>query len=229
MFFVFDGVDGAGKTTQIKLFVEWLNSQNHSVVTCKDPGSTALGEELRRLLLDKHHVPIAMRTEMMMFTTARTQLVEEIIRPALEQMKTVVLDRYILSTVVYQGHAGHLDPKDVWKVNHIATDGLMPDVSFIFDLSPALAFDRMHRRVEDPQPKQTPKSGVAGAGKELDRMESRGIAYFEKVRNGFLLEAERWPDRVEVIDANRSIEKIQQEIRELALRYIRRRSPDKIS
>jgi dTMP kinase len=215
MFFVFDGVDGAGKTTQIERFVQWLQSQGKSVVACKDPGSTALGEELRKLLLEKHQIPISMRSEMMMFTTARTQLVEEIVRPALQQGKTVVLDRYILSTVVYQGHAGQLDPQDVWRVNHIATAGLMPEVTFIFDLPPELAFQRLQRRTRNQ------------SHDDLDRMESRGIEYFEKVRAGFLLEAERWPDRVEVIDANRPIDTIEKELQALATRYMQRRSTDK--
>jgi len=109
MFFVFDGVDGSGKTTQLNLFADWLGQQGHDVVTCKDPGTTELGERLREILLHQSETPIHIRSEMMMFTTARTQLVEQIIRPALDAGKSVVLDRYVLSTVVYQGHAGDLD------------------------------------------------------------------------------------------------------------------------
>jgi dTMP kinase len=216
MFFVFDGVDGAGKSTQIERFVQWLRDMGKSVLSCKDPGSTALGEELRKLLLEKHQIPISMRSEMMMFTTARTQLIEELVRPALNQGQFVVLDRYILSTVVYQGHAGQLDPLDIWKINHIATCGLMPDVTFLFDLSPHLAFERLQKRAP------------AETGSNLDRMESRGIEYFEKVRSGFLLEAERWPDGVEIIDAERTVDAIGTEIRDLATRYMRRRSVDTI-
>ena len=105
MFFVFDGVDGSGKTTQLNRLADWLRSQDREVVVCKDPGTTELGERLREILLSKSETPIHMRSEMMMFTTARTQLVEQIVRPALAAGKTVVLDRYVLSTVVYQGHA----------------------------------------------------------------------------------------------------------------------------
>lgn len=208
MFFVFEGVDGAGKTTQLQLFAEWLNSLGHRVVTCQDPGSTQLGEELRRLLLGNHQTPIHMRTEMMLFTTARTQLVEEIIKPALLVGQTVVLDRYILSTVVYQGHAGNLKPDDVWTVNRIATDGLLPDVTFVLDLDVQTASRRM--------------------GNSLDRMESRGAVYFEKVRQGFIHEAQRWPDRVELIDAAQSVSDMQSEIRQLASGYLTRRNNDKI-
>jgi dTMP kinase len=213
MFFVFDGVDGAGKSTQIKQFLPWLESQGREVVACKDPGSTILGEELRRLLLERHQIPIAMRSEMMMFTTARTQLVEELIRPALASGKSVALDRYIFSTVVYQGHAGLLDPNEIWTVNRIATNGLMPDLTFIFDLSPARAFERLQKRVSEG----------------LDRMESRGLDYFEKVRAGYLREAERWHTGVEIIDSDRPAEEIQAEIRNLAIGYMERKRNDRMS
>lgn len=205
MFFVFEGLDGAGKTTQLLQFAQWLESIGHSVITCKDPGSTELGEQLRAILLGKHETPIHLRTEMMLFTTARTQLVEEIIKPALANGKTVVLDRYIFSTVVYQGYAGDLKPDDLWTVNRIATDGLMPDVTFVLDLPVSAALQRL--------------------GKNLDRMESRGVEYFEKVRTGFIREAERWPDRVELIDANQSISEMRTNIRELATSYLKRRLP----
>jgi len=209
MFFVFDGIDGAGKSTQMTRFVHWLESQGHEVVTCKDPGSTELGEQLRELLLreNKSHpdTPIHMLTEMMMFTTARTQLVQQIINPALAAGKTVVLDRYIFSTVVYQGHAGDLNPDDIWTVNRIATAGRMPDVTFILDLDVATAINRL--------------------GSNLDRMESRGSAYFEKVRAGFLKEADRWPTKVEVVDASQTPDAMHAEIVELASGYLQRHNP----
>ena len=131
-----------------------------------------------------------------MFMTARCQLVEELIKPALASGKTVVCDRYVFSTVVYQGHAGDLDAEDVWKVNEIATAGLMPDMTFIFDLDIATASGRM--------------------GTLRDRMESRGEVYFQRVRAGFLEEAQRSPRGVEVIDASGEIDDIQATIRRAA-------------
>jgi dTMP kinase len=204
MFFVFEGVDGAGKTTQLQRFSQWLESSGHSVVACKDPGSTQLGEQLRSLLLGTHQTPIHMRTEMMMFTTARTQLVEQIIKPALATGKTVVLDRYILSTVVYQGYAGKLNPDDIWSINRIATDRLMPDVTFVLDLDIETAEQRL--------------------GSSLDRMESRGRNYFEAVRAGFIAEVERCPENIEIIDASRTQDAIQSDIQERASRYLARKS-----
>ena len=204
MFFVFDGVDGAGKSTQLEMFVQWLAEQGHDVVTCSDPGSTELGEQIRAILLGKHETPISMRAEMMLFTTARTQLIQQVIKPALALGQTVVLDRYIFSTVVYQGHAGDLASDDIWSVNRIATENHLPDATFILDVPVDIAMSRL--------------------GKTLDRMESRGNEYFERVRNGFLLESERWPDTVDVIDATRDPNEIQSDIRKLAIKYIKRQA-----
>ena len=203
MFIVFEGVDGAGKTTQLNSLVQWLRQRQHDVVTCKDPGSTALGEQLRAILLGKHETPISMRAEMMLFTTARTQLVDEIVRPALDRGQTVVLDRYLFSTVVYQGYAGHLDAEDIRKVNHVATAGLMPDLTFILDLPLETALQRL--------------------GSSLDRMESRGPEYLKRVREGFQQEASRWPTGVELVDADRSSEAIAREIETLTQQYLDRR------
>ena len=183
MFFVFDGLDGSGKTTQLKRFAARLESQGKSVVVAKDPGTTKLGEELRAILLTQSDTPISMRAEMMLFTTARTQLVEEVIRPALADGKFVVLDRYVLSTVVYQGHAGELEAEQVRTINDLATKGLWPQMTFVLDLP----VDEATRRLGD----------------DLDRMESRGAAYFEKVRSGFLAQAEKCDSAV-VIDASQS-------------------------
>jgi dTMP kinase len=200
MFIVFEGVDGAGKTTQLNKLVQWLEQSGHDIVSCNDPGSTALGEQLRAILLGAHETSIAMRTEMMLFTTARTQLVQEIIKPAIEAGKTVVLDRYIFSTIVYQGHAGDLETEDIRSVNHVATEGLMPDLTFVLDLPVEVSMKRL--------------------GDSLDRMESRGSEYFEKVRDGFILESERWPTGVELIDANRAPEEIQAEIQKTTEKYL---------
>ena len=195
MFFVFDGVDGSGKSTQLKLFADWLREQGHDVVTCKDPGTTELGEKLRDILLSKSETPIHMRSEMMMFSTARTQLVEQVIRPALKSGKTVVLDRYILSTIVYQGHAGALDPGEIRTVNDIATNRLSPNHTFVFNLPVETALQRL--------------------GDDLDRMESRGKAYFEKVRKGFLTESEN-DSSVSVLDATQTVEEIADAVRKIA-------------
>jgi len=204
MIFVFDGVDGAGKSTQLEMFVRWLRERGDDVVTCNDPGSTELGERIRSVLLGDHEIPISIRAEMMLFTTARTQLIEQVVKPAIKNNQTVVLDRYIFSTIVYQGHAGDLDPDELWTINRIATDGVLPDATFILDVPVDVAMKRL--------------------GSSLDRMESRGPQYFERVRKGFLTEAKRWPDCVDVIDATKNPDEMHQEIREHALKHIAKKT-----
>ena len=203
MFIVFEGVDGAGKTTQLTQLVKWLEQRGTSVVTCKDPGSTKLGEALRSILLNSVDTPISMRAEMMLFTTARAQLVNEIVRPALAAGETVVLDRYIYSTIVYQGHAGDLPTDDIRQVSHIATEGLKPDLTFVIDLPVDVSMQRL--------------------GDSLDRMESRGQEYFEKVRAGFIAESKRSPKGIELIDGNRPPEEIQVELQTITERYLQDR------
>jgi len=193
MFFSFDGVDGAGKSAQIDLLGDWLRTQGHDVVTCRDPGSTELGESIRSILLDSHETPIHRRSEMLLYMAARTQMVEEIIRPALDAGKSVVSDRYLLANVVYQGHAGGIDVETIWQVGRIATDDISPTLTFLLDISPKTAMARLNR--------------------EPDRIESQGLGYLDQVRQGFLREAQRLgSERIMVIDATQTIEVIHEQI-----------------
>jgi len=198
MFFSIDGGDGTGKSTQCELFCGWLRELGHDVVSCRDPGSTPLGEAIRELLLDRHDLEIHRRSEMLLYMAARSQLVEQVIRPALERGKTVVSDRYLLANVVYQGHGGGLDVDVLWEVGRVATAGLMPDLTVVLDLPAEAAAKRLDG--------------------QLDRMERQGAEFHGRVREGFLAEAARWPDRIVVIDAARPIERVQEGIREAAKR-----------
>ncbi len=194
MFVTFDGVDGTGKSTQVELYCDWLRSLGRDVVTCRDPGGTELGERIRRILLDRHEIPIHRRSEMLLYQASRAQLVEEVIRPGLEAGRLVVCDRFLLATAVYQGHAGGLDVDDIWSTGHVATAGIRPDRTFVLDMPAALAAQRIQG--------------------EWDRIESQGLAYLESVRQGYLREARRDPARLMVIDANRPIDAVQQDIRQ---------------
>src|SRR5207244_1597472 len=124
--------DGTGKSTQCRLLVEWLTAQKVPVTACTDPGGTALGMELRKLLLFGRQHRIATMTEAMLFMASRAQLVEEVIRPALDRGEVVVSDRFLLANVVYQGHAGGVNggvnPEDLWAVGRFVTGGLEPDL-----------------------------------------------------------------------------------------------------
>jgi dTMP kinase len=195
MFLSIDGGDGTGKSTQVELLAQWLRQQGHEVVTCRDPGSTPLGEAIRKILLDRHDLHIHRRSEMLLYMAARTQMVEEVIRPALEQGKTVLCDRYLLANVVYQGYGGGLDVATLWEVGRVATGGLMPELTIVLDVPAEVAAARIAR--------------------PLDRMEQQGAAFHARVREGFLAEAARAPGQVVVVDATRSVEDVQAEIRRI--------------
>jgi dTMP kinase len=203
MFFSLDGGDGTGKSTQAALFCQWLRQRGRDVVACRDPGSTPLGEAVRELVLHRNNLAIHRRSEMLLYMAARAQLVEEVIRPALESGKTVVSDRYLLSNIVYQGYAGGLDVDTLWQVGRVATAGLMPDLTIVLDMPAEAAAARLTRA--------------------LDRMEQQGEAFRARVREGFLAEAARRPEQIAVVDAAGPIDKVQAEIRRLAARFLEAR------
>lgn len=184
-FFTFDGIDGTGKSTQSKLFRDALVQRGCDVVACRDPGSTPLGERLRSIVVDGDATQVGQRSETLLYMAARAQLVDEVIVPSLHAGKVVVSDRFLLANVVYQAYGLGLDPDEIWTVGRFATGGLEPHLTFLLDLDVDTAMQRV--------------------GHNRDRMESRGAAYFQRVRDGFLTEAHRHPERIVVLDANCSI------------------------
>ncbi|GIW97032.1 MAG: thymidylate kinase [Pirellulaceae bacterium] len=189
LFLSIDGVDGAGKSTQIEMLLAWFASRGVATTAVRDPGGTQLGEQLRELLLHRQEVPLCSRAEMLLYMASRAQLVEEVIRPALDSNRTVLADRYLLANVVYQGVAGEIEPELIWHVGEVATGGLYPDLTIVLDLPVDVA--------------------VARLGAQLDRMESRGRDYLERVRQGFLTQGTKIPaGRFVVIDANQSADAI---------------------
>lgn len=185
MFISLDGIDGTGKSTQIALLSDWLRAAGYDLVTCRDPGSTRLGESVRQILLESRDTPIARTAEMLLYMAARAQLVDEVIRPALAAGKFVLSDRYLLANVVYQGYAGGLDVEELWTIGRSATRGLEPTLTIILDMPPEAAALRLAR--------------------PLDRMEQQGDEFRHRLRQGFLTEAGRKPESIVVIDAGQAI------------------------
>jgi dTMP kinase len=202
VFISLDGVDGVGKSTQLAALADWLRESGREVVTCRDPGSTELGEAVRRLLLATDGAPICRTSEMLLYMASRAQLVEQVIRPALDAGKTVLADRYLLANVVYQGHAGGLDVDTLWEIGRVATGGLRPTLTVVLDMPPEAAARRLER--------------------SLDRMESQGDDFRERLRRGFLDEAARRADEIVVIDAARSIDTVQTDIRAAVKQVVQR-------
>lgn len=192
MFVVFEGVDGTGKSTQLKRCQQWLEEIGRRVTVCRDPGSTPLGDRLREVLLERSELDIDPVAEMFLFMASRAQLVSEVIRPAIQEGRVVLCDRFLLSTVVYQGRAGIIDPSLIWQMGAVATGGLSPDLTLIFDVPLEIAMSRM--------------------GTRLDRMESRGEEFLSAVRRGFLAESASVAG-ARVIDATGKPDEIHEEVR----------------
>jgi dTMP kinase len=191
-FISLDGLDGAGKSTQCRLLSQWLRRRGFVVTQCADPGGTEIGQVLRGLLLD-HRRDINLQCEALLFMASRAQLVAEIIRPALEASQAVVSDRFLLANIAYQGYGGGLDPTVLHDLGLLATGGLEPDLTFVLDL---------------------PLTAARGRRKaEADRMERRDEAFHDRVRDGFLAEAGKRPDRIRVLDAGQPLEQVQEIIR----------------
>lgn len=193
MFLAFEGVDGAGKSTQARLLAEHLERKGREVVICREPGGTELGEELRRILLDPGSGNLEPEVEVLLFMAARAQLCNKVIRPELEAAKVVISDRFLWSSVVYQGIVGGLGVDEVLAIGRFATRDLLPDLTVLIDLDPAVS----HSGLDDG-----------------DRMESRGIEFQRRVREGFVSLAAEFSDSFVLIDGSASVEQVHQQVLE---------------
>ena len=183
MFISFEGIDYSGKTTQAKLLVDRLKLAGKEVLFLREPGGTKISEKIRDILLDKLHLEMQQKTELFLFSAARTQLVSEVIAPALKRNVIVVCDRFYDSTTAYQGFGRGLDLNDIERVNLIATSGTIPDVTVLVDIE----VDEIARRRR-----------IVGLAE--DRMESGGKKFYENVRRGYLSIAQKEPGRFFRID-----------------------------
>lgn len=169
LFITFEGIDGSGKTTQIRKLRQMLESAGIPFEVIREPGGTMIGEKIRSILLDKVNTNMSPETELLLYEAARAQIVSECILPALSAGRTVICDRFYDSTVAYQGYARGLSLEAIDLVNKIATGGLEPDVTFLMDMSVQEAARRL-----------------GGRKKDSDRLESEGLSFMEKVRVGYL-------------------------------------------
>ncbi len=183
-----EGIDGCGKSTQARLIARALEHAGRDVLTLREPGGVAISEKVRALLLDPANAEMDEVCELLLYEAARAQLVAERIRPALAEGKVVVCDRFFDSTTCYQGFAGGLDHGDVMRANALAVGECRPALTLVYDIDPALAARR--------------RAGREGAE---DRIEARGLAYQERVSQGFRAIAAAEPDRVRLIDAARGV------------------------
>jgi dTMP kinase len=190
VFISFEGIDGVGKSTQIRFAEEYLKARGREVVCTLEPGGTELGQEIRNLLLHRKGV-VAPRAEALLYAADRAHHVETKVRPALEAGKVVLTDRYLDSSVAYQGAGRNLSADEVRNISMWAVGGLLPDLTVLVDLDPAIAAERRK-----------------GTGQEADRLESEKLEFFQAVRNEFLKLAAAEPNRFLVVDATETPEQM---------------------
>ncbi len=201
-FIVFEGVEGAGKTTQIQQTATWLQgrcSQDRSIITTREPGGTKLGLKIRQILLEESDSWVSNRTELLLYGADRAQHVAAVIQPQLDRGNIVLCDRFTDSTIAYQGYGRGFDRSEIDKVNHLATGGLQSDLTFWLDLDVTIGLQR-----------------VGGRGKP-DRIEQASVDFHHRVRQGYQELATNYPDRIVRIDADRSEAAIQTEIQSLLI------------
>lgn len=194
LFITFEGSEGSGKSTQMELIGQYLKSKNKSVLFVREPGGVAISEKIRGILLDAGNKAMAPSCEMLLYMAARAQLVEEVIAPALNKGKAVICDRFLDSTVVYQGYGHQMDVAFIKTVGRFATQDIKPDLTFIFDIDA--------------------KKGLARIKRAKDRIEQRAMAYHTRVREGYLDIAKKEPKRIKVINSDQTIEDIHQQVRQ---------------
>lgn len=197
-FIVIDGLDGSGKSTQVRLLAGYLARRGYRVCVVREPGSTAIGEKIRRILLDTKHKQMTPATELFLYMASRAQLVAEVIKPALKQGKIVIADRFLSSSIAYQGYGGRIDIANIKTVGVTATGGLIPDITIILDIKPDAGLKRIKK----------------GDRSSFDRIENKQLAFHKKVRWGFRAIA-RTNRNARLIDANKPVNNVFDKIRQL--------------
>ena len=195
----FEGAEGSGKSTQIKLLEAYFRKRGDRVLVLREPGSTALSEALREILLDKKNTSLSHKTELFLYLAARVQLVQEKIIPALKEKTIILCDRFQDSTLVYQGYGLGLDKKIISMMGKFATGDILPELTFLLDIAA--------------------KEGLRRAGGSKDRIQGRSLTYHRRVRNGYLALARKYPKRIKVIQA-KDISRTHDEIKKLLEEFL---------
>ena len=194
LFITFEGADGCGKTTQLNLLKSYLESKGYEIVLTREPGAKGLGEKFREILLN-YDGEVSNRCESFLFLADRAQNIDTIVKPAINSGKIVLCDRHIDSSVAYQGYGRGLDIDEIKMLNNLATSGLKPNLTLVFDVD----IETSMKRVGDVK----------------DRMENSGKDFFNKVRNGYLELAQQEPERIKVVDSTKSIEEVHKKVIEI--------------
>jgi len=192
-FITFEGSEGSGKSTQAALVLEYLKSKKVPVVLLREPGGVKISESIRKLLLDLNSAGMGDECETLLYMAARAQMVKEVLEPQLKAGKIILCDRFLDSTIAYQGFGNGIDIKTIEQLGLFATKGLVPDLTILFDIQP--------------------EKGLSRAGDKKDRIESRSLDYHKRVRNGYLELSKQYPARIKVIKVDAGVEDISKKVK----------------
>ncbi|GBF78359.1 dTMP kinase [Paenibacillus sp. 598K] len=192
LFITIEGGEGAGKTTLIETLAEYGAASGRTVVTTREPGGIPIAEQIRQVILDPKHTAMDARTEALLYAAARRQHLVEKVMPALNRGEIVICDRFIDSSLAYQGHARGLGIEEVWEINRFAIAGMMPDLTIYMDVRPEIGLERISR----------------GDNREVNRLDLESLAFHNRVREGYNLLLQRYPERIALVDAEQTPEAV---------------------
>ncbi|MDO7908549.1 dTMP kinase [Paenibacillus sp. JX-17] len=195
-FITFEGGEGAGKTTMLQRLAGYFEDQHLPYILTREPGGIDISEQIRSIILNPAHTSMDGRTEALLYAAARRQHLVEKVEPALEEGSIVICDRFVDSSLVYQGFARGLGMEEVWSINQFAIDQRMPELTLYLDIEPEAGLARI----------------AAHRGHEVDRLDMEGLDFHRKVREGYLLLASRYPERIKVVNADQSIEEVEADL-----------------
>ncbi len=209
LFISVEGPEGAGKTTIIKMVAEELQNEGISLMTTREPGGIDIAEQIREVILNKKNTAMDARTEALLYAAARRQHLCEKVKPALEAGMVVLCDRFIDSSLAYQGHARGLGIDEIYAVNQFAIEDMMPQRTFYFDIEPAEGLKRI----------------TQSESREVNRLDLEKLEFHQKVREGYLLLAAKFPERICKIDASQPLEKVLEETKRQLYELIGKKRP----
>lgn len=196
LFITLEGPEGSGKTSAIKIVKERLESLGYQIEMTREPGGTSISEQIREVILDKRNTLMDPRTEALLYAASRRQHLVEKIWPSLKEGKIVFCDRYLDSSLAYQGYARGLGIDEILKVNDYATEGTFPDITLLFDIDPELGLERINKNKD----------------REVNRLDVEKLSFHKKVREGYLLLSKKFPERYIIVDASKPLEEVANQV-----------------
>lgn len=195
IFITIEGPDGSGKTTIIQMLAENLMKEGFEVMATREPGGIEIAEQIRKVILDTDNTAMDPRTEALLYAAARRQHLAEKVKPALEKGKIILCDRFVDSSLAYQGHARGLGIDEVYSINEFAIENMMPQLTLYFDVSPEVGLERINKN----------------KGREVNRLDLENLEFHQKVREGYMILAERFPERIVKVDASKQLDAVYEE------------------